>query len=190
VGRGVFYGAAETEAPAMTGRPVFLVGGGNSAGPAALHLARYAHQVILIVRGPTLASSMSEYMIEQLRNTRNVDIENRAQVVGGAEVDGALAELEIAHLDEGTTVYVPAAGVFVLIGSTPHTDLPRDVPPRPDIYDEPVDNQGGIARSASARHCLPCSRSGRLRSATTSASSTPRPHVSQATPPWSVSATA
>jgi thioredoxin reductase (NADPH) len=121
VGRGVFYGAAVTEAPAMARRPVFVVGGGNSAGQAALHLAQYARHVTLLVRGESLASSMSEYLIEQLRSTRNVDIRYRAQVVGGRAVDDVLAEVEIADLDTGATERAPAAGLFVLIGSTPHT---------------------------------------------------------------------
>jgi thioredoxin reductase (NADPH) len=122
VGRGVYYGAAVTEAPAMAGRPVFVVGGGNSAGQAALHLAKYARHVTLLVRGPSLAASMSDYLIEQIRSTRDVDILFRAAVVGGTAVDGSLAEIEISYLDEGTSEVVPAAGLFLLIGSTPHTD--------------------------------------------------------------------
>jgi thioredoxin reductase (NADPH) len=121
VGRGVYYGAAVTEAPAVAGRPVLVVGGGNSAGQAALHLAKYARQVTLLVRGPSLAASMSEYLIEQIRGAHNVDIVHRAAVVGGSAVDESLAEIEISHLDEGSTEVVPAAGLFLLIGSTPHT---------------------------------------------------------------------
>ena len=121
VGRGVFYGAAVSEAPAMAGRPVYVVGGGNSAGQAALHLAKYASHVTLLVRGSGLAASMSEYLIEQLRSTRNVSIAHRAQVVSGAAADGCLDALRIEHLDDGRTEVVPAAGLFVLIGSRPHT---------------------------------------------------------------------
>ena len=121
VGRGVFYGAAVTEAPAMTGRPVFVIGGGNSAGQTALHLAKYARHVTLLVRSASLAASMSDYLIEQLESTRNVDIRHRAQVVGGAAIDDVLAEIEIADLDAGTTERVAAGGLFVLIGSRPHT---------------------------------------------------------------------
>lgn len=121
VGRGVFYGAAVTEAPAMARKPVFVIGGGNSAGQAALHLAKYARHVTLLVRSASLAASMSEYLIEQLQSTRNVEIRYRAQVVGGAAVDDVLAEIEVADLDAGTTERVPAAGLFVLIGSKPHT---------------------------------------------------------------------
>ncbi|HLM63551.1 MAG TPA: FAD-dependent oxidoreductase [Acidimicrobiales bacterium] len=121
VGRGVYYGAAVTEAPAMAGRPAFVVGGGNSAGQAALHIAKYARRVTLLVRGTSLAASMSEYLIEQMASTRNIDIVHRAAVVGGTAVDESLAEIEVSRLDDGTSEVVPCAGLFLLIGSTPHT---------------------------------------------------------------------
>jgi thioredoxin reductase (NADPH) len=121
VGRGVYYGAAVTEAPAVAGQPVFVVGGGNSAGQAALHLAKYARQVTLLVRGPSLAASMSDYLIEQIKGARNVDIVDRVAVIGGTAVDDSLAEIEISHLEGGSTEVVPAAGLFLFIGSTPHT---------------------------------------------------------------------
>jgi thioredoxin reductase (NADPH) len=121
VGRGVYYGAAVSEAPAMAGAPVFVVGGGNSAGQAAVHLAKYAAHVTLLVRGPGLAASMSEYLIETLRATRNIAIRTRVRVAGGAAVDGCLDALHIEHLDDGHTTEEPARGLFVLIGSMPHT---------------------------------------------------------------------
>ncbi len=104
VGRGVFYGAAVAEAPSMTGQEVYVVGGGNSAGQAALHLARYARQVTLLVRGPSLAASMSDYLIGQLEATRNVAIRYHAAVVGGREADGCLAGLTVGdtRADPGT----------------------------------------------------------------------------------------
>ena len=105
----------------MAGRPVFVVGGGNSAGQAALHLAKYARQVTLLVRGPSLVESMSDYLIEQIRGAHNVDIVDRVAVVGGTAVDDSLAEIEISHLDEGSTEVVPAAVLFLFIGSTPLT---------------------------------------------------------------------
>jgi thioredoxin reductase (NADPH) len=132
VGRGVFYGAAVAEAPSMTGQEVYVVGGGNSAGQAALHLARYARQVTLLVRGPSLAASMSDYLIAQLEATRNVAIRYHAAVVGGREADGCLAGLTLGDTradprgDEAEEV--PAAGLFVLIGSVPRTAwLPDEV---------------------------------------------------------------
>jgi thioredoxin reductase (NADPH) len=121
VGRGVFYGAAVTEAPAIAGQRVFVVGGGNSAGQAVLHLSKFAAHVTLLVRGPGLAASMSEYLIAQLHSTRNVDIVYNAEVVAAQSVDDSLTALKIAHLSTGTTEVVPATGLFVLIGSSPHT---------------------------------------------------------------------
>ncbi|MET0729498.1 MAG: FAD-dependent oxidoreductase [Acidimicrobiales bacterium] len=121
VGRGVYYGAAVSEAPGLSGRPVFVVGGGNSAGQAALHLAKYASHVTLLVRADGLAASMSEYLIEQLRSTSNVDIQYRTAVVGGAAVDDCLDSLELEHLDDGRRETLAASGLFALIGSTPHT---------------------------------------------------------------------
>ena len=121
-GRGVFYGAAVSEAPSMAGRPVFVIGGGNSAGQAALHLAKFAKQVTLLVRGAGLAASMSDYLIEQIRGTRNIDIIYRAAVVGGDQVDDCLASIEVRHLDADRTEVLEAGGLFVLIGSDPRTD--------------------------------------------------------------------
>ncbi len=121
-GRGVFYGAAVTEARAMTGQPVHVVGGGNSAGQAALHLAKYARHVTLLVRGPDVAASMSEYLVEQMRATRNVDIVHEVTVTGARAVDARLTEIEITDRRTGATRWTPCHGLFVLIGSSPHTD--------------------------------------------------------------------
>jgi len=122
VGSGVFYGAAVSEAKAMSGRTAFVIGGGNSAGQAAIHLARYAAQVTILVRSANLAASMSEYLIEQLQSTANVSIRYRAQVTGGEETDGRLSGIVIEDLDDGSESAVAADGLFVLIGSSPHTD--------------------------------------------------------------------
>src|ERR1700746_3692377 len=78
-GRGVFYGAAASEAPAMTGRTVFVAGGGNSGGQDALYLAKWAHQVTVLVRGESLADSMSDYLIRQIRATPNIDVRYHVQ---------------------------------------------------------------------------------------------------------------
>src|SRR5690348_7667266 len=83
-GRGVFYGAAASEAPAMRGRNVFVAGGGNSAGQTALHLAKWASQVTVLVRAKSLADSMSEYLIRQIGATPSVDVCYRVQVADGA----------------------------------------------------------------------------------------------------------
>jgi thioredoxin reductase (NADPH) len=112
----------------MTGEEVFVVGGGNSAGQAALHLAKYARHVTLLVRGPSLAVSMSDYLISQLEATRNVRIRYRTAVVGGREADECLAGVLVCDPDGGEVEELPAAGLFVLIGSVPRTAwLPEEV---------------------------------------------------------------
>jgi thioredoxin reductase (NADPH) len=121
VGRGVFYGAAVSEAPAMSGAQVFVVGGGNSAGQATLHLSKFAKQVTLLVRGPSLGASMSDYLIAQLESANNVEMVFDVSVVGGRSVDDSLTAIEILHAGSETTEVVPATGLFVLIGSSPHT---------------------------------------------------------------------
>ena len=121
VGRGVFYGAAVSEAPSMTGEQVCVVGGGNSAGQAALHLARYAKHVTLLVRGPSLAASMSEYLIAQLEATRNVTIRYRTAVHGGRAADGCLVGVSVGPPGGEAVEELEATGLFVLIGSVPRT---------------------------------------------------------------------
>ncbi|MCD4535468.1 FAD-dependent oxidoreductase [Nocardioides sp. cx-169] len=130
LGRGVFYGAAVSEAPSMTRQGVCVVGGGNSAGQAALHLARYARHVTLLVRGPSLAASMSDYLIGQLEATRNLTIRYHGAVVGGRAVDGCLVALTVADTRPGHEAReeLEASGLFVLIGSVPRTGwLPEAV---------------------------------------------------------------
>ncbi|WP_432478545.1 FAD-dependent oxidoreductase [Nocardioides sp. GXQ0305] len=128
LGRGVFYGAAVSEAPSMTGEQVAVIGGGNSAGQAALHLAKYARHVTLLVRGPSLAASMSEYLIEQLDATRNVSIRYRTAVHGGREVDDCLAGITVGPPDGDEREELAVVGLFVLIGSVPRTAwLPEEV---------------------------------------------------------------
>lgn len=120
-GRGVFYGAAVAEGPSMAGGSVFVVGGGNSAGQAAIHLAGHALHVTLLVRGSTLAASMSDYLVRQLDEAPNVEVRLRSAVarVGG---DGYLDHLVVADLDHGSEERLDADGLFLLIGSQPHTD--------------------------------------------------------------------
>lgn len=83
VGTGAFYGAASVEAPALVGQEVYVVGGANSAGQAALHLAKFANRVTLLVRGQSLAAGMSDYLIRQLGETRNLDVRLSTHVVNG-----------------------------------------------------------------------------------------------------------
>ena len=128
VGRGVYYGAAVSEAPSIAVSDVYVVGGGNSAGQAALHLARYARGFTLLVRAGSLASSMSDYLIAQLEATRNVALRYRTAVLGGRSDDGGLAALTLGDPRGTATEEVDAGGLFVLIGSVPRTSwLPEEV---------------------------------------------------------------
>ncbi len=86
-GRGVFYGAGVSEAPAMRGRKVFVIGGGNSAGQAALHLAKWAAHVTLLVRSQSLTGSMSDYLIREIDAAPNVDVTYGVQVADGTGAD-------------------------------------------------------------------------------------------------------
>ena len=119
-GRGVFYGAAVSEAPAMRGRNVFVAGGGNSAGQTALHLAKWADRVTVLVRGESLADSMSDYLIRQIGSAPNVDVCYRVQVADGTGT-GHLQSLVLQDTASGARRSVPAGALFVLIGSHPRT---------------------------------------------------------------------
>ena len=120
-GTGVFYGAAVAEAQALTNQRVFVAGGGNSAGQAALHLADYAEQVAVVVRGDSLTASMSEYLIKEIDATANIEVRVRTEVMGG-EGHGRLEALVLQDRATGERRREPAAALFVLIGAQPHTD--------------------------------------------------------------------
>jgi thioredoxin reductase (NADPH) len=120
-GRGVFYGAATAEAQAMAGREVFVVGGANSAGQAAVHLAKYAARVTLVVRADSLARGMSAYLVREIRRTGNIALRLSARVVA-AHGAGRIEALTVEDTSTGARETVPAAALFVLIGAEPHTD--------------------------------------------------------------------
>ena len=124
-GAGVFYGASTAEAHALRGERVFVVGGGNSAGQAAMHLSRYAEQVTLVVRARSLAASMSSYLQTEIEAAPNIDVRYGTRVVGG----GGEGRLQHLALDDGSsTTLVDAAGLFILIGARPRTQwLPDEV---------------------------------------------------------------
>jgi thioredoxin reductase (NADPH) len=126
-GAGVFYGAAMAEAQAVAGKRAFVVGGGNSAGQAAMHLSRYARQVTLLIRSQSLAASMSRYLIRDIETAPNIDVRYRTEIVG-AGGDGHLERLTLRHRDTGDNEAAPADGLFVLIGAQPFTQwLPEAV---------------------------------------------------------------
>ena len=119
-GSGVYYGASVAEAAGLTGEEVFVVGGGNSSGQAAMHLARFARRVRMIVRGSSLAATMSRYLIDEIEAAANVEVIPQTEVVGAAG-EGHLERLTLRSRAEGSEREVPAAAVFVLIGARPHT---------------------------------------------------------------------
>jgi thioredoxin reductase (NADPH) len=120
-GAGVYYGAAITEALATRGKDVFIVGGGNSAGQAAVYLSRFASTATILVRGESLAASMSQYLIDQLKATENITVRVRSTVT---EVKGEtyLEAITIADGATGTAQTVPAGALFIFIGAVPRTD--------------------------------------------------------------------
>ena len=120
-GAGVYYGAATTEAIAFKGKSVYIVGGGNSAGQGAMYLSRTASEVIICVRRPDLSETMSQYLIDQIDKTPNIT------VMGCTEVVQALGEehlecLVLENMDTQEQKTVPAAGLFIFIGTKPLTD--------------------------------------------------------------------
>jgi len=126
-GAGVFYGAATSEAKAMKDREVFVVGGANSAGQAAVHLARYAAKVTMLVRGQSLAEGMSDYLVTEITSTANIAIRHNTVVTGGTGM-GHLESLTLRDQVSGAIETVPATAVFVLIGAEPRTQwLPDDI---------------------------------------------------------------
>jgi thioredoxin reductase (NADPH) len=125
-GAGVFYGASAAEAKALAGRRAFVVGGGNSAGQAAMHLARWAERVTILVRGPSLAASMSSYLREAIDAAANVEVLTGTEVTGGGG-EGRLERLALRDAS-GQTSEVEADALFVLIGARPGTEwLPPEI---------------------------------------------------------------
>jgi thioredoxin reductase (NADPH) len=121
VGVGVFYGAAGSEAPAMTGEEAYVVGGANSAGQAALHLARFGAHVTLLVRGESLAAGMSDYLIRQIEATPNVEVRLGTRVAEGRGEE-RLEALALEDTRTGEREEVTAAAIFVMIGAEPRTE--------------------------------------------------------------------
>jgi thioredoxin reductase (NADPH) len=124
-GSGVFYGSSPSEARQFTGGNAFVVGGANSAGQAAVHLARYAGKVTMLVRGASLAATMSQYLIDEIEGKDSIDVALSTEVVG-VSGDGRLERLRLRTGD--TVTEVPADGLFILIGAEPRTEwLPAEI---------------------------------------------------------------
>jgi thioredoxin reductase (NADPH) len=130
-GAGVYYGGGATEALSCKGEIVYVVGGANSAGQAAMNFARYAERVVLLVRGESLSSTMSQYLIDQVQQTPNIQIWTHASV---AEVHGEthLAEISVLCSDTNKLERVPASAMFIFIGALPRTDWLANVVERDD----------------------------------------------------------
>mgnify|MGYP001037322803 CR=1 FL=1 len=127
LGAGVFYGAALSEAMAMKGKQVYVIGGGNSAGQAAIHLAKYAANVTLLVRGGSLEESMSEYLIKEMEARGQLEVCMHKRVVA-ALGEHRLESLQLKDTRTGEIEEAPAEALFVLIGAKPHTAwLPADI---------------------------------------------------------------
>lgn len=121
-GAGVFYGGSASEAPGLTGKAAYVLGGGNSAGQAALHLARYAATVTLVVRAPSLEAGMSHYLVRTIEAEPKIEVRLGTEVVGGRG-EGHLRELELRESISGERKTVAADALFVLIGARPQTEF-------------------------------------------------------------------
>jgi thioredoxin reductase (NADPH) len=124
-GAGIYYGAAMTEAIACKDEDVFVIGGANSAGQAAMYISQYARRVVMLVRGSSLEKSMSQYLIDQIRQTPNIEVKLNT-VVAEAHGETHLEALTIHCLTTNDRETVPASTLFILIGAMPHTDWLRD----------------------------------------------------------------
>jgi thioredoxin reductase (NADPH) len=127
IGKGIYYGASRSEASATHGLDVHLIGGGNSAGQAALYFANHARMVTLILRGDSLEKSMSRYLVEQLRGKSNVNVQFRAEVVG-AYGDTHLTAIDVRDASSAEVTRHDCGGLFVFIGADAQTDwLPDEI---------------------------------------------------------------
>jgi thioredoxin reductase (NADPH) len=120
-GAGIYYGGGSTEALSCKGEIVYIVGGANSAGQAAMNFARYAERVVILVRGKSLSSTMSQYLIEQIEQTPNIQLWAHASVAE-AHGDNHLEEISVLCSDTGKIERVPASAMFIFIGALPRTD--------------------------------------------------------------------
>ncbi|TQK69694.1 thioredoxin reductase (NADPH) [Nocardioides sp. SLBN-35] len=129
VGAGVNYGAAMTAAREMEDRDVYVVGGGNSAGQAAVHLSRFARSVTILIRREDLAATMSKYLIDEIAWNPRIDVRPCTEIIdGGADDSGQLGWLQLCDVRTREEERVTAGGLFLLIGAAPHCDwLPADV---------------------------------------------------------------
>lgn len=128
VGHGVHYGAAMASAPEMEGQDVVVVGGGNSAGQAAVHLARFARSVTIVVRRPGLGETMSQYLITEIEANPRIEVQGGTRVVDGGAEEGELSWVELEEIATGQRQHQEVGGLVLLLGAAPHCDwLPAAV---------------------------------------------------------------
>jgi len=120
-GCGIYYGSAMTEANSCEGEDVYIVGGANSAGQAAMYFSKYARSVVMLVRGDSLSTYMSQYLIDQIKKTPNIHVETHSQVVE-AHGDTHLEAISILCSSSGETTTVPTNMLSIFIGAEPNTD--------------------------------------------------------------------
>ncbi len=142
-GAGVYYGAAQTEAISCQGEEVYIIGGANSAGQAAMYFSKYASQVTILVRGESLTKSMSQYLIDQINETPNIKVMVHSSVIE-AKGETSLEAISIANSQTGETETVGATSLFIFIGAVPRTDWLEGVLER--------DNRGFILTGQDLKH--------------------------------------
>lgn len=120
-GRGVYYGASASEAPQHTDEEVYIVGGANSAGQAALNLSRFAKRVVLLVRGASLAATMSRYLLARIEDSSSIEVRCNTEVAE-ARGESRLESLVLMDRTDGSREVVPASALFIFIGASPRTD--------------------------------------------------------------------
>jgi thioredoxin reductase (NADPH) len=121
VGAGIYYGSATAEASACAQQEIYILGGGNSAGQAALLLARYARKIVIVALEDSLEATMSKYLVDRIRGTGNIEVRTNS-TVAAAGGRGHLEWITIRNEKTGATETVPATGLFVFIGATPRTE--------------------------------------------------------------------
>ncbi len=119
-GKGVFYGAARSQAASVIGEDIFIVGGANSAGQAAVFFSNIAKSVTMLHRGPNISDSMSHYLVERIEGSPNISVRVRSEVVGAAG-DGHLESIEVRNTETGTIEHIPTQALFIFIGAIPPT---------------------------------------------------------------------
>ena len=120
-GAGVYYGGGTSEAISCKGETVYVIGGANSAGQAAMHFSKFAEKVVMLVRGNSLASTMSHYLIEQIAKTPNIEVWTQTSVVG-VHGDARLSGITVLCSPSGETKQLPATSLFIFIGALPRTE--------------------------------------------------------------------